>query len=81
MNNNPHISRRVFLKGATACSFGIPYLISSEAFGANDQITSGVIGVGGPARAAGGMWTFSEGSEMGRQKRSEYWMKATSTPA
>ena len=30
--------------------------------------------------AAWRMLNFSERSEMGRQKRSEYWMKATSAP-
>ena len=32
------------------------------------------------AMAACTMLNFSDRSEMGRQKRSEYWMKATSTP-
>jgi hypothetical protein len=32
------------------------------------------------AMAACRMLNFSERSEMGRQKRSEYWMKATSAP-
>ncbi len=32
------------------------------------------------AIAAWRMLNFSERSEMGRQNRSEYWMKATSTP-
>ena len=32
------------------------------------------------AMAACRMLNFSERSEIGRQKRSEYWMKATSTP-
>jgi len=54
MNCNPHLSRRRFVKGAVASAFGIPLLVSSKAFGANDQITSGVIGLGGPAKSAGG---------------------------
>ena len=54
MNDHSRISRRRFFKGAAACAFGVPYLVSSKAFGANDQVTSGVIGVGGPAKNAGG---------------------------
>jgi len=54
VSESPSISRRSLLKRTVACGFGVPYLISSKAFGANEQITSGVIGVGGPAKSAGG---------------------------
>ena len=54
MNYHHLISRRRFIKGTAVCAFGAPYWINSKAFGANDQITSGVIGVGGPAKSAGG---------------------------
>jgi predicted dehydrogenase len=54
MSSDLHISRRGFVKGAAVSAFGIPYFVNSGVFGANDQITSGVIGVGGPAKSAGG---------------------------
>ena len=54
MSKSPSISRRSMLKRTVASGFGVPYLISLKAFGANEQITSGVIGVGGPAKSAGG---------------------------
>ncbi|MHC4403468.1 MAG: Gfo/Idh/MocA family protein [Planctomycetota bacterium] len=54
MNRNWHVSRRRFVEGAATAAFGVPLLVSSKAFGANDEITSGVIGIGGPAKGAGG---------------------------
>jgi 3-hydroxyisobutyrate dehydrogenase-like beta-hydroxyacid dehydrogenase len=40
------ISRRTFLKGAAAAAVAAPLIIPSTAFGANDKIALGAIGVG-----------------------------------
>ena len=44
-----HINRRDFLKSSTAAiaAFGLPNIIPASAFGANDRISLGCIGVGG----------------------------------
>jgi len=46
---NSTFSRRDFLRGtaATAAAFGLPTLVPSIAYGANDKMTIGCIGVGG----------------------------------
>ena len=46
---NPAINRRLFLKGsaAAAAAIGFPAIIPATAFGANDKISIGCIGVGG----------------------------------
>ena len=54
MTDNRQTSRRDFLKTAAVSALGVPYFVNSRVFGANDQITSGVIGIGGPAKSAGG---------------------------
>ena len=40
------ISRRQFIQGASAASLGLPLLVSSRAWGANDEIRVGVVGLG-----------------------------------
>ena len=45
--NTHAISRRGFLKAAAAATIATPLLVDAKAFGANDQITMGSIGVGG----------------------------------
>jgi len=54
MTRTRRITRRVLLKGATATAYSAPLLISSTAFGANDRITTGIIGLGGPAGGGAG---------------------------
>ena len=40
------ISRRQFIERASAASFGLPLLVSSRAWGANDEIRVGIVGLG-----------------------------------
>ena len=47
------LTRRGFLAGAAA-ALAAPYFVPRKAFGANDQITAGIIGLGGPAGGGGG---------------------------
>jgi hypothetical protein len=54
MPTKRQVSRRTLFKAASAAAFGAPLLISSKAFGANDRITAGIIGLGGPAGGGGG---------------------------
>jgi len=42
------------LRGATAAAFAAPLVIRSSALGANDRITTGIIGLGGPAGSGAG---------------------------
>jgi len=46
-------SRRTFIK-ATAAGLAAPLVVGSSAFGANDRITTGIIGLGGPAGGGAG---------------------------
>jgi predicted dehydrogenase len=46
MSQHSMVSRRTFL-GAVATTFAAPYIIPSRAFGANDRVVTGHIGVGG----------------------------------
>jgi len=46
-------TRRTFVKGAAA-AIAAPLAIDASAFGANDEITAGIIGLGGPAGGGGG---------------------------
>ncbi|NQT86209.1 Gfo/Idh/MocA family oxidoreductase [bacterium] len=48
-----HVTRRGFLRGATAAA-AAPLFVGSAAFGANDRITTGIIGRGGPAGGGAG---------------------------
>jgi len=53
MNRDGHITRRGFLRGAAA-TLAAPLVVRSSAFGANDRITTGIIGLGGPAGGGAG---------------------------
>jgi len=48
------IRRRTLLRGAATAAFGAPLVVGAKAFGANDQIQAGIIGLGGPAGGGGG---------------------------
>ena len=59
--SNSNMGRRSFLKGAAVAAAGVPYFVSSSAFGKDrpppsERITIGCIGVGG--RGTGNMQTF-----------------------
>jgi len=54
MSRDKSVTRRSFLRGATAAAFAAPMVIRSSAFGANDRITTGIIGRGGPAGGGAG---------------------------
>ncbi len=47
------LSRRTFLKTAAAAAVAAPYIVPRTSFGAGDRITSGIIGLGGPAGGGG----------------------------
>jgi predicted dehydrogenase len=48
------ITRRSFLTSAAAAGVAAPWFVRSSAFGANDRITTGIIGLGGPAGGGAG---------------------------
>ncbi len=54
MSRNRRITRRGFVGKAAAAAFGAPLIVSSSAWGANDRINAGIIGLGGPAGGGGG---------------------------
>ncbi len=54
MTANGPITRRAVLKAAASTAFAAPLIVNSNAFGANDRITAGIIGLGGPAGGGGG---------------------------
>lgn len=61
MSNDQRITRRRFLKRATAAAAAAPLFINARAFGANDRITMGCIGMGGQGRGdMGGFLGFKE---------------------
>ena len=53
MTQGRHHTRRAFIQGATA-GLAAPMVVGSSAFGANDRITTGIIGLGGPAGGGAG---------------------------
>ena len=61
MRKKLRITRRGFLKQATAAALAAPLVINSRAFGANDRIAMGCIGMGGQGRGdMGGFLGFKE---------------------
>ncbi|HUT34934.1 MAG TPA: Gfo/Idh/MocA family oxidoreductase [Planctomycetota bacterium] len=54
MTRQAQTTRRSFFRGAAAAALAAPVLVRSSAFGANDRITAGIIGLGGPAGSGGG---------------------------
>jgi len=54
MRRDRTATRRGFLRGAAAAAFAAPAVVRSTAFGANDRITTGIIGRGGPAGGGAG---------------------------
>ena len=54
MSRNRRVTRRSFLRGAALATLAAPTVIGSRAFGANDRITTGIIGLGGPAGGGAG---------------------------
>ncbi len=54
MNANGRITRRAVFRAAASTAFAAPLVINAKAFGANDRITAGIIGLGGPAGGGGG---------------------------
>ncbi len=48
------LTRRRFFGRTTAAALAAPILVRSSAFGANDRIAAGIIGLGGPAGGGGG---------------------------
>ncbi|MFP4055675.1 MAG: Gfo/Idh/MocA family protein [Candidatus Brocadiia bacterium] len=48
------LTRRGFLRAATGLGLAAPAFVRSTAFGANDRITTGIIGRGGPAGGGAG---------------------------
>jgi len=55
MSGRRRVSRRNFLRGAAAGALGAPLFVRATAFGANDRITAGIIGLGGPAGSGHGL--------------------------
>ena len=53
MSRSKPVTRRAVLKGAAAAAIGAPLVVDASAFGANDEITAGIIGLGGPAGGGG----------------------------
>ncbi len=53
MGRTAKLTRRGFLKSAAAAT-AAPYFVPQSAFGANDRITTGIIGLGGPAGGGAG---------------------------
>ncbi|MBM4036467.1 MAG: Gfo/Idh/MocA family oxidoreductase [Planctomycetes bacterium] len=54
MAQRAQATRRDFFHGAAAAALAAPVLVRSSAFGANDRIAAGIIGLGGPAGGGGG---------------------------
>ena len=54
MKRTRRVTRRGFLRGATAAAFAAPLAVRSSAFGANDRITTAIMGLGGPAGGGAG---------------------------
>ena len=54
MSANRRITRRAVLRAAASTAFAAPFVINTKAFGANDRIAAGIIGLGGPAGGGGG---------------------------
>jgi hypothetical protein len=54
MMQNERVTRRAFLRWAVGVGLAAPLFVRSTAFGANDRITSGIIGLGGPAGGGDG---------------------------
>lgn len=54
-------TRRNFLRKCAAATIGVPLFVKAEAFGANDRIVMGFIGMGGQGRGdMGGFMRFNE---------------------
>ena len=53
MSANRRITRRAALRAAASTAFATPLVTNAKAFGANDRITAGIIGLGGPAGGGG----------------------------
>ena len=62
MSRSMRITRRGFLRKTAAVTAVAPWVVSSRAFGANDRITMGCIGMGG--RGTGDMRGFLGFSEV-----------------
>ncbi len=61
MAKNRRTTRRGFLRQAAAAAFAAPVVVHSRAFGANDRITMGCIGMGGQGRGdMGGFLEFPQ---------------------
>ncbi len=54
MTGTGRFSRRAFLRSAAAAALAAPTIVPATSFGANDRITAGIIGLGGPAGGGGG---------------------------
>ena len=54
MTGPGRFSRRAFLRSAAAAALAAPTIVPRTSFGANDRITAGIIGLGGPAGGGGG---------------------------
>ena len=48
--SKPESTRRIFLRNCAATAFATPFIVNSNAFGANDKIVMGCIGMGGQGR-------------------------------
>jgi len=56
-----HITRRGFLRKGAAAAVGAPLVMNAKAFGANDRIVMGFVGMGGQGRGdLGGFLGFSQ---------------------
>jgi len=53
MAHSRHVSRRTFLRGAAAAA-AAPLFVPTTSFGANDRITTAILGLGGPAGGGAG---------------------------
>jgi len=61
MTRRGRMTRRDFLRKTAAATFAAPLAVSSRAFGANDKITMGFVGMGGQGRGdMGGFVGFQE---------------------
>ena len=54
MTRKKGMARRSFLRRMAAAALAAPYFVKSTAFGANDRIPAGIIGLGGPAGGGAG---------------------------
>jgi predicted dehydrogenase len=54
MRKRESVSRRAFLRRVVGVGLAAPLVVRSTAFGANDRITTGIIGLGGPAGGGDG---------------------------